>query len=285
MNSKPGLRLLDLTRFLPQISLRNLRKLSCPQTGLLGSSPRHASLENALAIPPGRPARSAYRQREKPRTAAHRRHQIRKKSGRLQQRLANQIRGVAGAKLAHRLGAMALEVLGLIFIRKAPCLLEQPSLIRLSTSRSRLVSGFGRSPGRTSVPACGRHPQGGGPEPRLPACRRIGGRRRMIVRHLLHQGADALGLLKRILHHLLQVEPVAGRLRKLVAVLLDLIHVEQQSRQRPVELPGNRSARLFRGTRARPDSWTISGFSSRGAMFSIHFVKCKSAARWSCPDI
>src|SRR5438128_1515248 len=34
------------------------------------------------------------------------------------------------------------NVLGLIFIRKAPCLLEQPSLIRLSTSRSRLVNGF-----------------------------------------------------------------------------------------------------------------------------------------------
>ena len=34
------------------------------------------------------------------------------------------------------------NVLGLMFIRKAPCLLEHPSLIRLSTSRSRLVSGF-----------------------------------------------------------------------------------------------------------------------------------------------
>ena len=64
----------------------------------------------------------------------------------------------------------------------------------------------------------------------------------MIVRHLLHHGADAFGLLKRVLHDLLQVEPIAGRLRKLVAVLLDLIHVEQQRRQRPVQLPGNRSA-------------------------------------------
>ena len=73
----------------------------------------------------------------------------------------------------------------------------------------------------------------------------------MIVRDLLHQSADALGLLKRILHHLLQIEPVAGRLRKLVAVLLDLIHVEQQRRQGSVQLPGNRSARLFGGTRAR----------------------------------
>lgn len=34
------------------------------------------------------------------------------------------------------------NVLGLICIRKAPCLLEQPSLIRFNTSRSRLVKGF-----------------------------------------------------------------------------------------------------------------------------------------------
>src|SRR3954463_7710582 len=34
------------------------------------------------------------------------------------------------------------NVLGLMFIRKAPCLLEHPSLIRPSTSRSRFVSGF-----------------------------------------------------------------------------------------------------------------------------------------------
>src|SRR5829696_9329209 len=37
------------------------------------------------------------------------RHRFREKSGRLQQRLADQIRGVAGTKLAHGLGAMALE--------------------------------------------------------------------------------------------------------------------------------------------------------------------------------
>ena len=36
-----------------------------------------------------------------------------------------------------------------------------------------------------------------------------------------------------------------------MAVLLDLIHVEQQRRQGSVQLPGNRSARLFRNTRAR----------------------------------
>ena len=107
----------------------------------------------------------------------------------------------------------------------------------------------------------------------------------MIVRHLLHHRADALGLLKRILHHLLQVEPIAGRLRKLVAVLLDLVHVEQQRSQGPVQLSGNRCSRLFRARERAADSWTISGFSSRGVMLSIHFVKRESAARWSCPDI
>src|SRR4051795_8601938 len=84
----------------------------------------------------------------------------------------------------------------------------------------------------------------------------VGGRRRMTVRHLLYQGADALGLLKRVLHHLLQVQPVARRLRKLVAVLLDLIHVEQQRRQGSVQLPGNRSARLSATRERAADSWT-----------------------------
>ena len=63
----------------------------------------------------------------------------------------------------------------------------------------------------------------------------------MIFCELLHHGADALGLLKRIFHHLLQVNPFTRRLRKLMAVLLDLTHVEQQRRQRPIELTRNRS--------------------------------------------
>ena len=73
----------------------------------------------------------------------------------------------------------------------------------------------------------------------------------MIDRQLLDHRADAFGLLKRVLHHLLQVDTIAGRLGELMAVLLDLVHVEKQRRQRPVQLPGNRSARLFRGARAR----------------------------------
>ena len=63
---------------------------------------------------------------------------------------------------------------------------------------------------------------------------------------LLDQGADAFGLLKRVFDDLLQVNAVARRLRKLVAVLLDLVHVEQQRRQRTVQLPGDRSPGLFR---------------------------------------
>ena len=72
----------------------------------------------------------------------------------------------------------------------------------------------------------------------------------MIVRDLLDQGADAFGLLKRVFDDLLQVNAIAGRLRELVAVLLDLVHVEQQRGQWPVQLPGDRSPRLFR----RPDA-------------------------------
>ena len=68
----------------------------------------------------------------------------------------------------------------------------------------------------------------------------------MTIRDLLDQGADAFCLLKRVLDDLLQVNAIAGRLRKLVAVLLDLVHVEQQRGQRTVQLPGDRSARLFR---------------------------------------
>ncbi len=68
----------------------------------------------------------------------------------------------------------------------------------------------------------------------------------MTIRDLLDQGADAFGLLKRVFDDLLQVNPTAGRLGKLVAVLLDLVHVEQQRGQRTVQLPGDRSSSLFR---------------------------------------
>ena len=74
----------------------------------------------------------------------------------------------------------------------------------------------------------------------------IGSRRRMTIGDLLDQGADALGLLNRVFDDLLQVNAIAGRLRKLVALLLDLVHVEQQRGQRTVQLPGDRSSRLFR---------------------------------------
>jgi hypothetical protein len=56
---------------------------------------------------------------------------------------------------------------------------------------------------------------------------------------------NALGLLKRILHHLLQVNPITIGLRELVAVLLDFAHVEQQRGQWPVELARDRSPRFI----------------------------------------
>jgi len=44
---------------------------------------------------------------------------------------------------------------------------------------------------------------------------------------LLQHGPDALGLLKRIFHHLLQVNSISLGFRKLTTVLLDLAHIEQ----------------------------------------------------------
>ena len=103
----------------------------------------------------------------------------------------------------------------------------------------------------------------------------------MNVRDLLHHGADTFGLLKRVLDDLLQVNAIAGRLRELVAVLFDLVHVEQQRGQRSVELAGDRSSRLFRRAERATESRTISRLSSRGALSFIHFEKCESPARWS----
>ena len=72
----------------------------------------------------------------------------------------------------------------------------------------------------------------------------------MLVRHLLHHGADAFELLNRVVHHLLQVDAIAGRFRR-TDVLLDLVHVEQQRRQRSVQLARDRSFRFFRRACAR----------------------------------
>ena len=66
----------------------------------------------------------------------------------------------------------------------------------------------------------------------------------MLVRHLLHHGADAFELLNRVVDHLLQVDAIARRFRKLM--LLDLVHVEQQRRQRSVQLARDRSFGFFR---------------------------------------
>jgi hypothetical protein len=99
------------------------------------------------------------------------------------------------------------------------------------------------------------------------------------VRYLLHHGADAFGLLERVLHHLLQIDAIAGCLGKLMAVLLDLVHVEQQRCQRPVQF-GAIAAPASSAARARAaDSCKISRLSSRGVMVAIHFEKYESPAR------
>src|SRR5260370_4954293 len=64
------------------------------------------------------------------------------------------------------------KVLGLIFIREAPCLLEHPSLIRLSTSRSRLVSGLRPDSDEIITPAPDHHPWRGQLDLPFPVCDR-----------------------------------------------------------------------------------------------------------------
>jgi hypothetical protein len=56
------------------------------------------------------------------------------------------------------------------------------------------------------------------------------------IRNLLDQRTDTLGLLQRVFHYLLQVSTVFTGLLELVAVFLDFTDVDQQGRQRSVEL-------------------------------------------------
>ena len=55
----------------------------------------------------------------------------------------------------------------------------------------------------------------------------------MAVGKLLDQGIHALGLLQGIVDDLLQIDAVAGSLREVMALLLELVHIEHQRRQRP----------------------------------------------------
>src|SRR4051812_6694888 len=174
------------------------------------------------------------------------------RSGGLQQRLAHEIGGGAGRALAHRLGAMALErpradvhSQGALLVGAA--LADQAQHLPLAL-RQRLLALLAREhhPRRTpDVPAATALA--------LAALLVIGiGRRRwMTIRNLLDQGADAFGLLKRVSAHLLQETAIAGRLPELGAVLLVLVHVEQERSQGTVHLRGDRAPRLFRRPKAR----------------------------------
>src|SRR5882672_2551618 len=171
---------------------------------------------------------------------------------RVQQRLANKVRGVSRPELSHGLGAMAFEgpwadphPQGALFIG-APFADEVQDLAL--ALRQRLLAGV----------RCKHDARRANTIPGLAGSRLINSLAAwhssgavVIFCELLHHGADALGLLKRIFHHLLQVIPFTRRLRKLMAVLLDLTHVEQQRRQRPVELTRNRSPGLIHRQCAR----------------------------------
>ena len=115
----------------------------------------------------------------------------------------------------------------------------------------------------------------------------------MTIRDLLDQRTDAFGLLKRVFDDLLQVNAVAGRLGKLMAVLLDLVHVEQQRGQLPIELARNRHRRLAHRRPARRgklgDFGVIEGGSAVGparkrrireAVFVLRHVRCLTELTW-----
>src|SRR5258705_13914549 len=91
------------------------------------------------------------------------------------------------------------NVRGLMFIRSAPCLLEQPSLISASTSRSRLVKGFWpvSDANITSAARLLSFDRAFAFPSLMRLCSRSAGR--MNVGELLQHGADTLGLLKRVL--------------------------------------------------------------------------------------
>ncbi|UGX93994.1 hypothetical protein G6321_00052025 [Bradyrhizobium barranii subsp. barranii] len=64
---------------------------------------------------------------------------------------------------------------------------------------------------------------------------------------LLDHAADTFGLRQRILHHALQIGPIGRNRRELVAVVLDLAHVEQERGQGAIELAGDGAGHLVGG--------------------------------------
>src|SRR6476469_843227 len=141
---EPELQILDLTR----LSMR----AAAPSTDQVRG---HASFEMSQpAYPP-----PAHRQIWAARASGASQHQFRENQAGCSSALRTRSAVLRAPSLRIASARWLSNVLGLIFMRKAPCLLEQPSLIRPSTSRSRLVSGFwpdseaNITPGRRPRPA------------------------------------------------------------------------------------------------------------------------------------
>jgi hypothetical protein len=123
----------------------------------------------------------------------------------MQQRQADETRGVSRAELSHRLGAMALEgpwadlhPQGALLV--GVTLADETENLTLA-ARQGLLAAFGRKHHARRAVFLGV--AGAAVRSRLAAgCR---GRPLVSIRHLLDHGTDALGLLKRVLDHLLQI--------------------------------------------------------------------------------
>jgi hypothetical protein len=155
--------------------------------------------------------------------------------GRMQESRADKVCRIPRSKLSHRLGAMTLEGPGADPHQQSALLVgmslaDQTQNLALAL-RQRLLARAGKKypAGAANVFAV--------TGPRLPpglASGRSTGSSLVRAREPLHDGADALGLLQRILYHLLQINPIPGGLRKLVTVLFEFAHIEQKRGQWPV---------------------------------------------------
>jgi hypothetical protein len=101
------------------------------------------------------------------------------------------------------------------------------------------------------------------------------------VGELLHHRVDALGLLQGIVDDLLQIDAVAGSLREVMALLLELVHIEHQRRQRPIEFTRDGGCGFLGRPGARAESGTTSALSADVAPISAHLAERESLARWS----
>lgn len=185
----------------------------------------------------------------------------------MQKGFPNEVRGVPRSELSHGLGAMTFErprtdadpqgalLVGMTFADKLQNLaLALRQRLSAGLGRHRRARGvdctFALTKLRSGPNSAARHHEGSAVKAILKAI--LGGC------DLLDQGADLLGLLKRILHHLLQVRPISAGLRKPVAVFPDLAEIDPQRGQGTVELAYDSGGRFVvrpRMSRGQPKNF------------------------------